>query len=259
MTIEQAHLDLINRAVDGDLDAAESAELERLLAASAEARKLKQDLEAMESVLRSIPEVQPPAALNARLLHALPGKLPGTAGKRWRWLHDLQPGSGLRYALAAAAGALVVAIVFTGPDSINQSADPAALVGTMIPKSARDPVDVISTYDFHSNTSASRVQLQRFDDSILLDVSIDAATPLDVTIGLADTGLEPDALAQFNSEIESIAMSGSEIRLRADGQQQLSILLRRAGSAAPANPADIALEFSSEGQVLEQGSLPAAW
>ena len=259
MTIEKAHLDLINRAVDGDLDAAESAELERILETSAEARKLRQDLAAMESVLRSIPAVQPPAALNALLLQALPAKSRATSGKRWRWLHDLQPGTGLRYALAAAAGALVVAIVFTGPDSINQSADPSALVGTMIPKSARDPVDVISTYDFHSSASSSRVQLQRFDDSILLDVSIDAALPLDVSIGLADTGLEPDALAQFNSDIESIAMSGSEIRLRANGKQQLSILLRRAGSAVPADPADIALEFSSEGQVLEQGSLPAAW
>jgi hypothetical protein len=47
--------------------------------------------------------------------------------------------------------------------------------------------------------------------------------------------------------------------LRATGEQQISILLRRAGSAVPARQADIALEFSSNGQVLEQGSLPAAW
>jgi hypothetical protein len=257
MSLEQRHLDLISAAVDGErLDAEQSAELESLLAGSAAARKLKDDLERVDTALRSIPSMELPAELQQRLLRQIPVSRQNPGKAAWQWLKDLRPGAGLRYALAASAGALVVALIFNGPASIDRSADPSALVGTMIPNSARNEPEVIASYEFRVDSNESRIELQRYDDALLLDVRIVSGTPLDLAIGLADTGLEPDAIAQFDGSVDSIAMSGDEIRLRAMGKQQVTILLRRAGSAAPAYPAEIALEFSSEDQVLERGSIP---
>jgi hypothetical protein len=260
MSLEQRHLDLINAAVDGErLDAEQSAELDRLLAGSAEARKLKDDLERVDSVLRSMPAMDPPVDLQRRLLRQIPVSAQRGHSGAWQWLRDLRPGAGLRYALAASAGALLVALIIQGPATIDPSSDPAALVGTMIPNSARNESEVVATYDFRDDSSESRIELQRYEDTLLLDIRIAAGSPLDLAIGLADTGLAPDALAQFDGSVNSIAMSGDEIRLRAMGKQQVTILLRRAGGAAPAAEAKIALEFSSDGQVLERGSLPATW
>lgn len=259
MTIDQHHLDLINAAIDGELGEHDAAELERLLADSAEARELKADLERTDAVLRSVPELEPPKALQDRLVAALPQKTART-GSSWRyWLGELRPGAGLRYALAASAGALVAAVVFSGPDRINGAADPNALVGTMVPDSARTDGEMIADYAFRSDASSGQLRLQRYQDALLLEVRIEAQSPLDVSIGLAGTGLAPDAVAQRDGINGAIVISPDDVRLRATGEQQVSILLRRAGNAAPAEQADIALEFSSNGQVLEQGSLPATW
>ena len=175
------------------------------------------------------------------------------------WLGELRPGAGLRYALAASAGALVAAVVFNGPEKINGAVDPNALVGTMVSGSARNDGEMIADYAFRSDVSASRIRLQRYEDALLLEIQIEAQSPLDLTIGLADTGLSPDAIAQRDGIDGAIVVSPDDIRLRATGEQQISILLHRDGNAVPAGKADIALEFSSNGQVLEQGSLPATW
>lgn len=260
MSLEQRHLDLINAAIDGErLDAEASAELDSLLAGSAEARKFKEELERVDTALRAVPAMEPPTDLQRSLLRQIPAQKSSGKNSAWHWLRDLRPGAGLRYALAASAGALVVALIFNGPATIDQSADPSVLVGTMIPNSARNESEVVASYAFRDGSNESRIELQRFENALLLDVRIAAGSPLDLAIGLANTGLEPDALAQFDGSVDSIAMSGEGIRLRAIGNQQVTILLRRAGSAAPATGATIALEFSSDGQVLERGSLPATW
>ena len=259
MTIEQRHLDLINAAIDGELGEQDTAELERLLADSAEAREIKADLERTDTVLRSIPELEPPHALHDTLVAGIPEHAAHKGSSLRYWLGQLRPGAGLRYALAASAGALVAAVVFNGPDKINGAADPSALVGTMAPGSARNDGEMIADYAFRSDASASQLRLQRYEDALLLEIRIDTQSPLDVSIGLADTGLAPGAVAQHDGIDGTIVMSPDDIRLRATGEQQISILLRRAGNAAPAGQADIALEFSSNGQVLEQGSLPATW
>lgn len=259
MTIEQRQLDLINAAIDGELGEQDAAELDRLLADSAEARELKAELERMDAVLRSVPELEPPDSLHDRLVAALPQTATRKGSSLRYWLHEMRPGAGLRYALAASAGALVAAVVFNSPGKINGAADPNALVGTMVSGGARHDGETIADYAFRSDTSESQIWLRRHEDTLLLEIHIEAQSPLDLTIGLADTGLSPDAVAQQDGVDGAIVISPDDIRLRATGEQQISILLHRAGSAAPAAKADIALEFSSNGQVLEQGSLPATW
>jgi hypothetical protein len=259
MTIEQRHLDLINAAIDGELGEQDTAELERLLADSAEARALKADLERTDAVLRSVPKLEPPHALQDTLVAGLPQGAARQGSSLRYWLHEMRPGAGLRYALAASAGALVAAVVFNGSDKINGAADPNALVGTMVSGSTRNDGEMIADYAFRSDASASQLQLQRYEDALLLEIRIESQSPLDVSIGLADTGLAPGAVAQHDGIDGAVAISHDNIRLRATGEQQISILLRREGNAVPAGQADIALEFSSNGQVLEQGSLPATW
>ena len=66
--INDKHRDLINAAIDGELDDAGRAELDLLLTESDEAKKLHQDLQAINQLLDDIPDVAPPPGLRQSLL-----------------------------------------------------------------------------------------------------------------------------------------------------------------------------------------------
>src|SRR5512134_119424 len=98
--------ELLNAELDADLDSAGRAELERLLAGSAEARARRDELRRVVDALAHIKAVEPPAELRDAVLNALrPGaaKVVPFRGARVqpRWMP---------YAGALAAGVALGAI-----------------------------------------------------------------------------------------------------------------------------------------------------
>ena len=93
--IDQRQRDLINAAIDDELDAEERAEFDALLEASAEARKYYEDLCAINDVLDAVPQVEPSDGFGQTLLERirLPGKTAGddaqnTAGEQPAYRQD---------------------------------------------------------------------------------------------------------------------------------------------------------------------------
>ena len=64
---------------------------------------------------------------------------------------------------------------------------------------------------------------------------------------------------KLDHSLESIVVESQALQLRATGQRRLTVLLRRVDDASIAEEAKITLEFSSDGRLLEQGSLQASW
>ena len=173
------------------------------------------------------------------------------------WIRDLVPGSGLRYVLATGAGA-IIALIIIGNQPLNPGPfDYSELVGTMSPAAAENGADILDSYDFSSGTIAGQMQLRRIGEIMFLDIN--TTQPVDIAADFSSAGLWPDLVAQVDGRSESIAIAGQAIQIKTSGKQQLTILLRRVDDAAIAGEAEISLEISSEGKVLDTGVLSAPW
>lgn len=69
--IEEKYKLLIHRAIDGELNDRERAELDQLLSISAEARRFHQQLEAFASIPTQFPQVVPPSGLKTEVLRRI--------------------------------------------------------------------------------------------------------------------------------------------------------------------------------------------
>ncbi len=258
MTDERT-LELVSAAADGELNASEQAELERLLETSSEARKFQVELAEMDSLLGEIPAIEPPDSLHTQIVNriSLPQKKTDTSFLSWLRPPQFMPV--LRYGLAAAAGLLLATSFYESQSLFSANNDFDDLVGTMAPNRVVAEADILDTFDFRSDGLESLVQLQRRNKDIYLDIQIDADTALNIAVDMSSTGVRPGALAQLDHSLESIVVEDQALHLRATGQRRLTVLLRRVDDAPIVGEAKITLEFSSDGRLLEQGSLRASW
>lgn len=252
---DDRELELISAAVDGELAAGDQADLDALLESSAEARAFKSELEQLDSLMSGIPDLEPPEFLHDSIMART--KVARRKASFFDFLAALRPGAGLRYALAAAAGALVVVIMFQNRTMLSDDSYITDLVGTMAPGNAAAEAEIVDSFSFHQDGLESLVLLQRSQGFMILVVRVNATTLVDISVDLTGAGLEPDAIAQINSDFESIAIAGQAINMRAIGKQRMSILLRRVDDMESAGKATITFEYSNEGKLLQRRSLTA--
>ena len=114
----------------------DKSKLDRLPETSAE---IEAELEQLDSLLEDIPDLEPPESLHSRIMAQL--ESPAASSKAavikpsvMEWLRPLLAGSGLRYALAGAAGAVLAALFIGGQSAIPVTGNNADLVGTMAPR-----------------------------------------------------------------------------------------------------------------------------
>ncbi len=250
-------LELISAAIDGELDVDEQVELDLLLESSEEAREFKAELEQLDSLLKDVPDLAPPESLHAHIMaNARPQRVQSKRSTLDR-LRPLIPGAGLRYAMAVAAGALLAVVFINTQPMLPDTSDFADLVGTMAPDIASADANIIDSFAVREEGLESLVQLRLSGSVLFLDILVDTAERLDISVDLGGAGLWPDALAQIDGHFESIAIAGQALQIEALGKQRMTILLRRVDDAAFAGEATITLEFSSEGRLLQRGALTA--
>ena len=253
----QRDMELISAAIDGELDFDERVELDLLLETSEEACELKAELEQLDSLLKDVPDLEPPVSLYADIMARVKLKPAPGEDSIVDWLRLLVPGAGLRYALAAATGAMLVAVFIGSQSMLTETIDFADLVGTMAPDIPSADAEIIDSYEVRVNGFESLVQLRRSGSALLLDIHAATDVPVNISVDVSGAGLWPDALAQIEGRSESIAIAGQAVHIEVLGTQRLTILLRRVDDAALAGEANITLEFSSEGKLLQRGSLTA--
>ena len=250
-------LELISAAADGDLGRGERAELDRLLEQSPEAHAFQTDLENLESLLAEIPPPDLPETLHADIMARVPVPQARSTGSLLTWLGSSEPI--LRYGLATAAGLLLAVGFYESPLSVSHSGNVIDLVGTMAPAGNRSDMDLVDSYAFRSDGLDTLIQLERRNDSLSLDIRIDADEPVDLAVNLAGSGARLEALSQNESPLESISLTDQILRIQALGRRRITAYLRRVDDTDFAGEAKIALEFSSEGKLLQQGSLETTW
>lgn len=250
---DERTLELVSAAADGELDTRLQAEVEQLLRGSAEARRFRDDLARLETLLSGLPEPAFPDTLHARIMAGAGRQPPARA-----WLRFLAPLPVLRYGLAAAAGAAVMMAAYELHPILPDGANYRELAGTMVPDGSRAGVRVLDRKTTQSREVTGLVELQQSDGRLLLEVRLDAAEPVELAIDFTAAGLQPVGVVQRGLPFESVEIDDRTLRARALGRRQISVSLRRVEDAAVADEAAIRLVYSSNGRVLEQGSLSSA-
>ena len=254
---DQRELELISAALDGELDADERVELGLLLESSEEARELKSELEKLDSLLKEVPELEPSGSLHARIMAQANPQAAQSKPSMLNWVRPLIPGVGFRYAIAAAAAALLVAVLISNRPMHPEPIDFDDVVGTVAPDQASADANIIDSFAVREEGLNGLVQLRLNGSDLLLDIDADTTHRIDILVDLGGAGLWPDALAQIDGRSESIAIVGQILRIEALGKHRLTVLLRHVDDVAFNGEAKITLEFSSEGKLLQRGSLTA--
>ena len=252
--------ELVSAAADGALNNDERAELDRLLKGSAEACRLRSELGLLASILENAPQPVPPATLHDQIMARV--TLPASRSRKpvFAWRPEWAAAAVLHYGLAAAAGVLLAAFFYESQPRFGAATDIADLVGTMAPQHrARSAADVMDTYTFRSDGFECLVRLEHSEGGLLLEIQVDAARPLDIAVDLGSARARLVALLQDQKPLESIAIADQTLRVQALGRRQLTALLVHADETVSAGEAQIDLEFSSEGKLLQRGSLTPAW
>jgi hypothetical protein len=216
---DQKNLELVSVAMDRSLDLDDQAELEQLLESSAEARTLKSNFERLDAVLEAAQDIEPPASLFPRIrsqakLH--PAKRETSVTK---WLGQLRPGTGLRYALTASAGALVAAMIIGTSSNFSGNLELSDLVGAMAPESAQFGENIVDSFTFEENT----VRIRRGANAAYLDIHTSGAGAISISVDLSRSGFWPDASAQVEGRPESLTIAGQALQLRSQGEHRLTI------------------------------------
>jgi hypothetical protein len=174
---DSGQLALIHAEIDGELDAAQRAELARALLADPQARKLRDDLRRVCQTLDGMPLVDPPPGLRESILAAMPHAAPvdirnGTLRTpRGVWTQQW------RYAAGIAAVAAAATMVLITVHGIRPALPEISGTLTTAPVSA-----LIDSATVAGGSVTGRVGLYRDRSGLSLELSIRAPSPLDVRI-----------------------------------------------------------------------------
>lgn len=249
--IDERTRELINAAVDGDLDPSERERVQRILEESEAARRYHADLTRLSGLLQSLPGQELPDGLHARIVQAAP--LPGKAKRIFRFA-DLP--AVLRYGFAAATGLLLAVTLYQGGQDWSGSGDVSRMVGTIANLETGSAGAVIDQLSFSQDAASGQALLSRSDGQLVLKIGTDSRAPLRFRIDLANSGLLVNGLANPSPSLELRSRDGrNELQGEFEGRQQMVLLLKEAGGALHGTKGRIDIQFFSGDQLVKAGSL----
>lgn len=212
--------DLIQAEIDGALAASDREELKIALAESAVARAYRDEMLHLASFLKQVPDLDPPAGLNRRILDSIelppPRQLPA-------WLRNwFQPAS---YGLAVAAGMLLaVGMINILPFSND---DMSSLVGTMVSHGDGLPVESRSQLAVDLDGVEGSVSLKELNQTFALQFDLDSSAAVEITIPLAGSGLQFGGFVHDVENVDVLEVSGGNVRVVNQGSNRFVVFLRR--------------------------------
>src|SRR5579862_2127445 len=178
---DPGQLALINADIDGELDAAQRAELARSLLADTKLREWRDGLRRLCQTLDAVPPVDPPAGLQESILAAMPqmASPPRRLGGRpastvWKYAPTI---TAWRYAALLAGLLIAGSVMFELVRS--PMPQPSELAGTI----ALDPAaTLVDTAQVASGPVSGRVSLYRDRAALTLRFEVAASTPIDARV-----------------------------------------------------------------------------
>ncbi len=248
MTIEQKYFELIQAAIDGEIDGADKEELDAFLAGSAEGREVYGELMALCQSLDGMPQIDPPPHLRHSLMNMAPTKSAPRAQPGL--LQRLFAGPVMGYVGVFAAG-VVLTLSLVDSDQISQGAfdDVTGLVGTI--SDAQFVVPEHTSISVERSEVAGTVTLRSTGPILIVDFELSAREPIEILAVYADKSIWFNGFAQLESEGTSVAAEEGSVRLRMDGNRRYALYLNNPGE----RPATINLQFMAGEQLIHEAQL----
>jgi len=244
--ITERTMQLINADIDGELSLAEQSELESTLESSAEARAMKAELLKLNNLMSSLPEQQPPADLNNRILQNIKLPLHKAPFAFSGWFASFQPATA---GLAFAAGLLFTVGFYELSSDRLATGDPASMVGTMVAGQGSGPALLKNDMILKGEGFSGSISLRESAGVYVLNFDLDSEDRTEVEVGLDHTGFTFGGFAEVKGDaktvFDSVTMSGGALRVVNQGHQQFAVFLRKNGAGKPAQAESITIDFSS--------------
>jgi len=224
--VDQHVLDLLNGSIDGELNAVEQAELDTLLAGSADVRDLHEELSALTGILDGAPEREPPEYLHEAIISQV--RLPVNAG-----VSEPKPGlfsewlaaPWMRTGLAMTAGVLLTFGIYqTGTENLSPE-DTARMTGTVVKNPAGALLD---STQFNADTIIGKAELRSRDGQLFVDVYLESDGKVVLNLGFTGQDLEYGGINGLQDSADDVTVSNGLVSVTSSGQQHYELWLRSA-------------------------------
>ncbi len=252
--IDQHVYDLLNGSVDGELNATEQAELDRLMASSEQVRDLNEELTAISSLLDQVPEREPPDYLQNVIekqvrLPVVNNASDGKHGLFGSWLNS----NWLRTGFALAAGVvLTVGVYEMGSEPISDQ-DSANMVGTMVKNPLTNQEDILGSILLNTDVLSGVVELRNTDELFVLDIQLNSDGPAEVVVNFSKRGLAFEDITPMQDDRGVINESDGSVNLISSGEQHYTMRLRRTSVHEQTKPLN--LKFFANNKLVREAEL----
>ena len=236
-------VELINADIDGEISSADKAELESLLAGSAEAQGLQAELQALSASLDSLPDLDSPPHLKHTIMASIPQDHAPQHDQGTGFLATLIAAPALRYAAMFATGAILT-LSLVSSDQLSQNAfnEVTGLVGTISNEVPDGPG--IQAMRIERQEVVGTVTLRSSGQLLVIDFDLVSSGPLEIIASYADQTIWFNGFAQLQSPGASISAQSGRVTMQIDGKRRYAIFLHRPGDRA----VTIKLQFISNGE-----------
>ena len=256
---------LINAELDGEIDAETRAELERALAGSSEARKLRDDLGQIVQALGGMKQEPAPEGLREAIINAVrngvrangkvvPFEAAPFAAKRSQRREFKRFGFALAAGFALGAIGLVawqaIRVASESPEGALagiRGIDAAEMAGTMVRGSSADEVEAASAR-IDSPEVRGTATLFEGNGVLVLQLDLDSQAPVSVNASYDSAGLRLMGFAQGSVADASIRSAPGTVGYVNQGEQRFVVYLARSKAEGGA----IQLSFQVGGLVVRE-------
>jgi len=245
--------ELVNAELDRTLDAAGHTELQQLLKSTDNAVRLRAAYGQLDSLLRDLPLQQIPADLCQRILTSV--RFPQISDEsESHQLARRQKLAVTRFGFAAAAGVVLVAVFFnmTGPNPVD--VPELNIVGSMLPQHGSAGTVVVDRTQLSGTNYTAGFVLQGTTNQWSINVNLDAADPVEITLRLGDSAMQLESVAD-SQDLQAISFDSSVLHMTSSGSREFTIVFSREEDLMAAETATIQLEVSSNGQIAQRATL----
>jgi len=258
--IVQAPLDeriqqLLNSSIDGEINAADQEELERLLATSQSVRNLNKELRVVTRLLDELPEIDPPQYLQDAIERQVSLPVQSKAAEnRLGYFGNWLNANWLRTGFALAAGVVLTIGVYEMGSGPIPAGDTSSMSGTIARSGVTAQQGVLlDRIVLDSELLTGKVELRNHNDLFTLDVQLKSDGPSEVVINFAGRGLEFDGVSSPQGRADAVSMVDGSIHLASNGKQHYKLNLRRAAGAGHVTPLE--LQFFASSQLIQQNEM----
>jgi len=252
--VDQRTLGLINAGIDGELNAIEQDELDRLLLNSESVRQFYNDLRTVTNLLDDLPQLEPPTYLQSAIERQVRLPADNATQRKPSGLFAWLDSSRWRTGLALAAGVILTVSLYemgSKPVSIEDSRN---MTGTIIKHgNASRQGEVIDSLRLDSAQLAGLVELRSENGLFTVDVQLNSGVPVDVVVDFAGRGLVLEGASNSSDSGDAVSFGDGEIRIASNGTDHFNVKFRRTSETQNSGP--IALDFYAGERLVKKAEL----